>query len=195
MQTQSITVLLEAARRGENRATDDLFAAVYDELRKLARSNRRRWQGNHTINTTALIHEAYLKLSGQDKLDLQNRTHFYATASQAMRQILINYAERATAEKRGGKAADIPFDDAVAISESTAEELLQLTEHLAPLEKDSPRRCRVVECRVFGGMGVNETATALGISPATVKRDWQIASAMLRRNMVQADESDAPKNP
>lgn len=192
MQTQSITVLLEAARSGSNRATDELFAAVYDELRKLAHSNRRRWRGNETLNTTALIHEAYLKLSGQEKLELKNRTHFYATASRAMRQILINYAERATAEKRGGKAADIPLDDAVAISVSTAEELLQLTEHLAPLEEDSPRRCRVVECRVFGGMGVEETAAALGISPATVKRDWQIASALLRRNMCRSDDDEEP---
>lgn len=192
MQAESITVLLEAARRGESRATDELFSAVYDELRQLARSNRRRWRGNQTLNTTALIHEAFLKLSGQDKLDWQNRTHFYATASKAMRQILINYAERATAAKRGGKAIDISLDDATVISESTAEELLQLTEHLLPLEQESPRRCRIVECRVFGGMGVKETAAALGISPATVKREWQIAAATLRRNMQRESDTDAP---
>lgn len=188
MSMQSITVLLEAARVGDNAATDDLFAAVYEELRKLAHSNRRRWRGNETLNTTSLIHETYLKLSGQERLNLQNRTHFYATASRAMRQILINYAERASAEKRGGNVADIPLDDAVVISTSTAEELLQLTEHLIPLEQDNPRRCRVVECRVFGGMSVEETAAALQISPATVKRDWQIASALLKRNIAETGD-------
>lgn len=183
MQNQPITVLLEAARRGEDRAADHLFAAVYQELRKLARSNRRRWRGNDTLNTTALIHEAYLKLSAKDRLAMESRTHFYATAAKAMRQILINYAEKATADKRGGNMADLPFDDTKAMSESTAEDLLQLTQQLLPLEKQNPRWCRIVECRVFGGMTVNETASALGISEATVKRDWQIASALLRRNL------------
>ena len=192
MRTESITVLLEAARRGEDSATDALFSTVYDELRKLARSNRGRWVGNQTMNTTALIHEAYLKLAEKDGLNFQNRTHFYATASMAMRQILVNYAERANAAKRGGNVAIEPLDEATVISESMAEELLQLTEHLIPLEKDSPRRCRIVECRVFGGMGVDETAAALGISSATVKREWRIASAMLRRNMTR-DSGDVPE--
>ena len=188
MGSESITMLLDAARRGEGTATDELFAAVYEELRRLARSNRRRWRGNETLNTTALIHEAYLKMSGVEEPGWENRTHFYATASMAMRQILVNYAERANAAKRGGKAAPLPLDDVDAVSEATAEDLLLLTEHLIPLEKDNPRRCRIVECRVFGGLGVKETAAALGISPATVKREWQIASATLRRNM----KRDAP---
>lgn len=190
MRSESITVLLSAARDGRDGASDRLFTAVYDELRALARSNRRRWHGNETMNTTALIHEAFLKLSGSENLDWQNRTHFYATASKAMRQILISYATRANAAKRGGKAADLSADDLPLMSQSTAEDLLLLTQLLEPLEADSPRRCRVVECRVFGGMGVRETATALGISPATVKRDWQIASAWLRLQMQES--SDAP---
>lgn len=191
MGSESITVLLEAARRGEEGANNDLFAAVYSDLREIAHSNRRRWRGNETLNTTALIHEAFLRLSGREKLDWQNRAHFYATASKAMRQILFNYAEKAGAKKRGGGEARIPFDDARLISDSTAEELLQITEYMQILEQDSPRRCRIVECRVFGGMDVKETALALGISPATVKREWRIASALLRRN-IQASEQDAP---
>lgn len=190
MGSESITVLLSAARDGREGAGERLFTAVYDELRVLARSNRRRWRGNETMNTTALIHEAFLKLSGSEKLDWKNRTHFYATASKAMRQILINYATHANAAKRGGKAPDLPADEVPLISQSTAEDLLLLTQLLEPLEKDSPRRCRVVECRVFGGMGVEETAAALGISPSTVKREWQIASAWLRLQM-QAD-GDGP---
>ncbi|MEM8814259.1 MAG: ECF-type sigma factor [Pseudomonadota bacterium] len=193
MKEESITVLLDAARRGEQDAADDLFAAVYDELRKLARANRRRWRGNETLNTTALIHEVYLKIAGQQSLDWQNRTHFYATAAQAMRQVLINYAERARADKRGGGVAPVTVTDSNAMSASTAEELLLLTEHLAPLEEDNPRRCRIVECRVFGGMTIKETALALGISEATVKREWQIAAAMLRRNMAETDDEDAPE--
>lgn len=191
MGSDSITVLLAAARDGRDGAGDRLFAAVYDELRLLARSNRRNWRGNETMNTTALIHEAFLKLSGSEKLDWQNRTHFYATASKAMRQILINYAARANAAKRGGNVADLPADDVPLISQSTAEDLLLLTQLLEPLEEDSPRRCRIVECRVFGGMNVKETAAALGISPATVKREWQIASAWLRMRMEEnGDDPD-----
>jgi len=193
MPSESITVLLDAARKGEQQASDELFAAVYDELRKVARANRRRWLGNETLNTTALIHEAYLKITGQENVDWKSRTHFYATAAKAMRQVLINYAERASADKRGGGTTDTPLDKAVVMSESTAEELLLLTEHLAPLEADSPRRCRIVECRVFGGMTVEETALALNISPATVKREWQIAAATLRRNL-QKDKEDAPES-
>ncbi len=192
--SDAITVLLDAARRGEQHAADDLFAAVYDELHKLARANRRRWRGNETMNTTALIHEVYLKISGQQKLDWENRTHFYATAAQAMRQVLINYAERARAGKRGGGVPNAPLDGVAAMSESTAEELLLLTEQLAPLEQENPRRCRVVECRVLAGMTVQETAAALGISPATVKREWQIAAAMLRRSMDGPTGESAPES-
>lgn len=188
MQDRSITVLLDAARQGGEVEASDLFAAVYDELRKLARSNRRRWCGNETLNTTALIHESFLKLAGGDAVDWHNRTHFYATASRAMRHILINYAKKASAEKRGGGQASIPLNEDLPVSESTVEELLNLTDCLSQLEDDSPRRCRIVECRVFGGLSVKETAAALDISTATVKRDWQIAAATLRRSMLEGGE-------
>ena len=194
MREQPITKLLDAVRAGEDAAADTLFSAVYAELRRLARSHRRKWHGNRTMNTTALISEAYLKLAGNNRPSWQNRTHFYATASRAMRQILINYAEKATALKRGGAADDLPLDEVAVMSESTAEDLLSLTQCLSQLEEDSPRRCRIVECRVFGGMNVAETAEALAISPATVKREWKIAAAVLKRTMVQGVLSDTPDN-
>lgn len=185
MQARSITVLLDAARQGGDAEANDLFAAVYDELRSLARFNRRRWRGNETLNTTALIHESFIKLAGGDAVNWQNRTHFYATASRAMRHILINYAEKASAAKRGDGRPAMPLSDEIPVSEATVEDLINLTDCMQLLEAENPRRCRIVECRVFGGMSVEETAAALEISPATVKRDWQIAAATLRRNMVE----------
>ncbi|MEZ5459289.1 MAG: ECF-type sigma factor [Steroidobacteraceae bacterium] len=193
MHEEPITRLLEAARRGNAGASNDLFSAVYEELRGLARSHRRRWRGNETLGTTALIHEAYLRLAGRERLDWQNRTHFYATASKAMRQVLINYAERANADKRGGRVDRIEVEEATPRSEEAIEELLSLTQQLEALEAQSPRRCRIVECRVLGGMDVEETAAALGISAATVKRDWKIAAAFLRRGM--QDDAGAPVEP
>lgn len=189
-----ITVLLDAARGGDQTAMDRLFAAVYGELKKLARSQRRRWQGNDTLNTTALIHEVFIKLSGGEKQSFANRVHFYATASKAMRQILINYAQRQSAAKRGGDAVQVELREAHLATQTTVEELLRLHELLTPLESDSPRRCRVVECRVFGGMSVEETAEALGISPATVKRDWQVASARLFRDLRQGADEGEPSD-
>jgi len=175
----SITELLIATRSGNPQATEKLFAIVYSELKTIARSQRRRWVGNHTINTTALIHEAYLKLSEGAAAGFANRTHFYATASKAMRQILVNYAEQQSAAKRGGDQVQVPLEDAEFVTGTTAEELLDLERLLRKLDEEDPRRCRIVECRVFGGMTIEETADALDISPATVKREWQVVSARL----------------
>lgn len=183
MPSESITRLLDAARRGDLDATDVLFTAVYAELRTLARSHRRRWRGNQTMNTTALIHEVFLKVAGEKAMSFENRTHFYATASQAMRQVLVNYAEKQGATKRGGDALRITLDEATLASQVSPDELLDLHRVLGRLESDNPRRGRIVECRVFGGMTIDEVADALGISPATVKREWQVASAQLYREM------------
>jgi RNA polymerase sigma factor (TIGR02999 family) len=180
---ESITTLLDASRRGEADATDRLFAAVYAELRAIARSQRRRWIGNETINTTALIHEAFIKLAVPEPADFANRTHFYATASRAMRQILVNYSEQQHAGKRGGDRVQVPLEEAEFVSTTTADELLDLEALLLKLEGENPRHCRIVECRVFGGMTIEETAEALGVSPATVKREWQVASARLYRDL------------
>jgi RNA polymerase sigma factor (TIGR02999 family) len=180
---ESITALLSATRDGDTQATEKLFAAVYSQLRVIARSQRHRWVGNYTINTTALIHEAYLRLAGSDSLDFQNRTHFFATAAKAMRQILVNYAEQQCAAKRGGNAVQVPLEEAEIVTAASAEELLDVERVLKRLEAENPRRCQIVECRIFAGMTVEETAEALAISPATVKREWQVASAVLYRDL------------
>lgn len=188
MTEESITVLLDRARAGETAAAADLFTAVYDELRHVARAQRRRWQGNDTLNTTALIHEAYLRLARQESVSFSNRTHFFATAAQAMRHVLINYAERRSAAKRGGSATHVTLEDDSLVAEATFDELLALDELLTQLELEDARRARIVECRVFGGMTVDEVAEVLGISSATVKREWRIASARLYQRL----RSDTP---
>lgn len=185
-----ITGILRAARDGDREAVDGLFRNLYDELRAVARQQRGRWEGDHTLNTTALIHEAYLKLVDQEKADWRDRAHFYATAATAMRHILVNYAERRHAAKRGGGQPQIPLSavaDALGgpnpVPAETAAEVLALHDALQRLERMSERQCRVVECRFFAGLPIPETAAALGVSPATVKRDWAAASAWLYREL------------
>jgi len=163
---------------------DQLFELVYGELRRLARSRRRNWVGDYTLNTTALIHEAYLKLVGGGEAHWQNRSHFYGVAATAMRHILVNYAERARAEKRGGSEAErVELDEQQLVSPDSIEEVLAVHEALARLEKLSERQAKVVECRFFGGLEVTETAEALGVGTATVKRDWKVACAWLLREL------------
>lgn len=186
-----ITMMLDAARDGNEEATEQLFIAVYNELKRVAGSHRRRWKGNETLNTTALVHEAFIKLSGPDEQSFANRTHFYATASKAMRHILVNYAERQSAAKRGGDAVQVPFEDRYFVAESSVDEVLGLHELLALLEKENSRQCQVVECRIFGGMTIEETAEALQISTATVARDWQSASAWLYSELARRGEDSS----
>ncbi|HSK21223.1 MAG TPA: ECF-type sigma factor [Longimicrobiales bacterium] len=188
MTGESITVLLDRARAGEANAADNLFTAVYDELRHVAHAQRRRWQGDDTLNTTALIHEAYIRLAGRESISFINRTHFFATAAQAMRQVLINYAERRSAAKRGGGATHVTLEEDSLVAEATFDELLALDELLTQLEVEDARRARIVECRVFGGMTVDEVAQALDLSAATVKREWRIASTRLYQRL----RSDIP---
>ena len=183
MRGRTITDLIEAVQLGEADAHRELFATAYQELHRLAHAQRRRWRGAETLTTTALIHEAYIKLVPERGAKWQNRSHFFATASRAMRHILVNYAERDAAAKRGAQARRVPLEDVALISESLADDLLELAAQLDRLEGDNARRCRVVECRVFGGLTVEETADALGISSATVKREWQIACATLKQRM------------
>ena len=190
MDDTPITLLLDAARDGDAAATESLFNAVYAELKLLARSNRRRWRGNETMNTTALIHEVYLKLAGAAP-GFENRVHFYATASRAMRQVLVNYAKRQSAHKRGSDALRVTLDEAVIATQASADELLHVHQLLSELAQNHPRRARIVECRVFGGMTVDEVASALSLSPATVKREWRIATADLYRALQEADDAPA----
>lgn len=179
----SVTALLEVAQAGDARAMHQLFTLVYDELHRLARSHRRRWSGDDTMNTTALLHEAFIKLTAGATPRFENRHHFFATASKAMRQVLVNYAEARHAAKRGSGAQHVPLDEDALVADDTIDELLDLDRALHALEARSPRQARVVECRVFGGLSVDETAEVLAISPATVKREWQVASAALFQSL------------
>lgn len=184
--------LLEELRAGDPDALDELFPLVYREIKELARRQRRRWQGDYTLNTTALVHEAYLKLVGQERVEVENRAHFRALAARAMRHILCDYARERSARKRGGDLCRLTLDELTALPAANLTEdrslaLLSLDHALQRLEARDPRQARVVECRFFGGLTVAETASALGISPRTVKRDWAVAQAWLHREMTSAD--------
>lgn len=183
LEPDDITRLLGAAQRGNPQAMDEVFVSVYPKLRAMAQSRRRGWRGNFTMNTTALIHEAYVKVAGQGGGDYQNRGHFFAVAAKAMRQVLINYAEKQSAKKRGGGAAQVTLYEKDAVHEEALDEILALEAALKKLEALSERQARVVECLFFAGLGVEETAEALEISPATVKRDWSAARAWLYREI------------
>ncbi len=178
-----ITKLLQLASDGDRKASDALFSSVYKELQTIARAQRRRWRGNETLNTTALIHEAYLKLANGSIADYKNRSHFFATASKAMRQVLMNYAERVSAAKRGGGAMRVTLSGNLPVTDDTVDELLAINELLVEIEKTNERHSQLFECRVFGGMTTEETAAALDVSPATVKRDWALLSAWVYREM------------
>ena len=184
---ESVTQLLVAAREGNKNALNDLFPLVYEELRKLAHENRQGWYGDYTLNSTALVHEAYLKLADQSQLDLNSRAHFFAVAAKAMRHILINYAEARRTKKRGGDVEKLSLEeekamleDVVVMSDDQADEIVALGEALKKLEATHPRQAQIVDCKFFGRMTNKETAGVLGISEATVKRDWLIAQAWLR---------------
>ena len=161
----------------------DLFAAVYAELRRVAHRHLGGEQTGHTLSTTGLVHEAYLELARLDRIRWAGRAYVLAAASQAMRRILIDYAVARRAQKRGGGVVAEPLDDAVAMAVARGDELLALDEALDRLAAVDARCARVVECRFYGGMSIEETAEALETSPATVKRDWVMARAYLNREL------------
>lgn len=187
----SVTLLLDEVRRGNPNAPGQLFTVVYDKLREVARGQRRRQATTETLNTTALVNEAFLKLFGSGNRDFKDRSHFMAVAATAMRQILIGHARRNVALKRGGGQVAASFEEIEAalgheasiVPPPTDDALLALDRALDRLHTQSARQSRIVECRFFGGMSIEETAEALDISPATVKRDWSIAQAWLHREM------------
>ncbi|ARA94175.1 MAG: sigma-70 family RNA polymerase sigma factor [Bacteroidetes bacterium] len=182
---EHVTRLLKDVHAGDREAIDRLLPLVYDELRDLARQQRYRWQGKPALNTTALVHEAYLRLAGGAAIDWQNRRHFFRIAVKAMRYILLDYARAMQREKRGGGRVPVDLDEAHLVSEEEADELIALNAALERLEAVHPRQSQIVECRFFGGMTVDETAAVLGISPATVKRGWNVARAWLYREIRQ----------
>jgi len=161
----------------------DLFSAVYHELRRVAHRHLRGERTGHTLGTTGLVHEAYLELARLDRIRWLGRAYVLAAASQAMRRILVDYALARRAQKRGGGVVAEPLDDAVAMAVERGDELLALDEALERLAAMNERCARVVECRFYGGMSVEETAEALGTSPATIKRDWTMARAYLNREL------------
>lgn len=185
-----ITGLLVQLRDGDESALDRVFPLVYEELRRVAHLQRRRQARHDTMNTTALVHEAYIRLVGNEAHGFNSRAHFLAIAATAMRQILIDYARRRAAAKRGGGGADLSFDAIEAavdsetgFSENRALALLALNKALLRLQQHDERQSRIVECRIFGGMSIEETAEALAISVSTVKREWAEAQAWLYREL------------
>jgi RNA polymerase sigma factor (TIGR02999 family) len=184
-----VTILLKKLTAGDNDASSELMAAVYNELRRLAASYMRRERPDHTLQATALVHEAYLKLVNQRTVDWQNRAHFYGVAAQLMRRILVDHARGRLRDKRGGGQKMVSLDEPLLADERQAGALLELDEALQRLAKLDPRQSRVVELRFFGGLTVEETAEVMGVSPKTVKRDWAVARAWLYGN-VKADNAD-----
>ena len=178
-----ITRLLEAAGGGDQHAIDNLLPLIYDEVRRLAQAQLRSERPSHTLNATALVHEAYLKLIVQDRVSWQNRAHFFAIAAQAMRRILVDYARGRLAQKRGGGAAIVTLNDEIIATDSRAEDIAALDDALERLRRLDERQCRIVELRFFSGLTEKEVGSALGISEATVKRDWRMARAWLGREL------------
>lgn len=180
-----VTQLLVQMEPGDTEAMHELLPLVYDELRRLAQHLLRDERANHTLNATALVHEAYVKLVDQDRADWQCRAQFFAVAAQAMRRILTSYARARNAQKRGGGAPKLSLDAARVVPDERVEEVLAIDDALDRLAELDERQARVVECRYFGGLTIDETARALGVSPATVKRDWNMARLWLKRAMTE----------
>ena len=178
-----VTALLAQVGSRGPAAIDRLMSILYDELRRIASRQLRKERPDHTLETTALVHEAYVKLVGLDRISWQNRAHFLAVASQAMRRVLVDHAVSRRAQKRGGVRRKVPLDDVAPGHAQPVETLVALDTALHRLEQIDPRLSRVVECRYFGGMSVEEAAEALQVSPATIKRDWSVARAWLNREL------------
>lgn len=186
-ETETVARLLADLDGGRAAAFDELFALVYEELRALAHGQRRRFSGHETMNTTALVHEVYLKLGSTPNASWNSKAHFLAVAARAIRQILLNYARAQSAQKRGGDWSRTTFDSsAIAVPDVAAERaaaLIALDAALERLTLTSERLGRIVECRFFGGMSIEQTAAALSVSPATVTRGWATAQAWLYREL------------
>lgn len=179
-----VTKLLELWSNGNEEALNELMPLVYQELRRMAKRYMNNQPSGHTLQTTALIHEAYLKLADESgKKCWQNRAHFFAVAAQAMRHILVDHARSHQTEKRGGKTQIISLEDAIVISNERASEVIALDNALQNLSNLDERKGRVVELRYFGGLSVEETAEVLKISPQTVMRDWRFAKTWLLREL------------
>jgi RNA polymerase sigma factor (TIGR02999 family) len=191
MSEGDITRLIAQVRRGNDRASDELFQRVYRELRQLAGRYMRHERSDHTLQPTALVHEAYLRLVDQQDLSFENRAHFFGVAARVMRRVLIDHARAHRAEKRGGDDVKVPLEDAPAMALSDPEHLLEIDQALERLAELDARQARIVELRFYGGLSVEETAGILGVAPRTIDRDWRIARGWLRRQLSGATPEDA----
>jgi RNA polymerase sigma factor (TIGR02999 family) len=180
---KEISLILKDWSGGKRESADKLLSLVYDELRRIARQYLRKERADHTLQPTALVHEAYMKLIDISDVSWQDRAHFFAVASNVMRHILVDHARARAAEKRGGERERIALEDAVNLSDKADVDLLALDEAMRQLAEFDAQQSKIVELRFFGGLTIEETAHVIGISPATVKREWTMAKAWLFRRM------------
>jgi RNA polymerase sigma factor (TIGR02999 family) len=180
---QDVTQLLVAWGNGNQAARDELMPLVYEELRHLAHRYMGRERAGHTLQTSALVNEAYLRLIDQKEVHWQNRAHFFGIAAQMMRRILVDYARKRRFGKRGGDGQTVPLEEAMMVSESRVAGVVALDDALKSLSELDGRKSQIVELRFFGGLSIEETAEVLNVSPGTVMRDWTLAKAWLRREM------------
>jgi RNA polymerase sigma factor (TIGR02999 family) len=180
---RQVTQLLQGWREGDSKALDELLPLVYKELRRLAHFQLQKERADHTLQSSALVHEAYLRLAGASPPRWENRAHFFAIAGQLMRQILVDYARQHRAAKRGGSVCKVSLQDAMIASRETDVDVLALDDALQTLTKIDPRQGRVVELRFFAGLSVEEISVVLDVGSATVQRDWTAARAWLYREM------------
>jgi RNA polymerase sigma-70 factor (ECF subfamily) len=183
---KQVTQLLVAWGNGDEAARDELMPLVYDELHRLAHRYMNRERPGHTLQTSALVNEAFVRLVDQRDVHWQNRAHFFGLAAQMMRRILVDYARNRRYAKRGGGARQVSLDEAMIVSEERTAEVVALDDALKGLAEIDPRKSQIVELRFFGGLSIDETAEVLKISPGTVMRDWTLAKAWLRKQMVSA---------
>ena len=174
-----VTQLLLDWSKGDGAAFDELVPLVHSELRRLARRYMRRERAGHTLQTTALVNEAYLRLINQGQVEWQNRAHFFAIAARVMRRILVDYARTRGYSKRGGNAVHVSFDEAAVVSPDARADIVAIDQALSDLAAVDPRKSRIVELRFFGGLNIEETAEVMSISPTTVQREWRSAKAWL----------------
>ena len=187
---QGVTQLLVAWSDGDAAARDELMPLVYEELRRLAHRYMGRERIGHTLQTSGLVNEAYLRLIDQSQVHWQNRAHFFGIAAQMMRRILVDYARNRRYAKRGGGTPALVLDEALIVSDERSAEVVAVHEALEQLAKFDPRKGQIVELRFFGGLSIEETAEILSVSPGTVMRDWTLAKAWLRREM-SSEASDS----
>jgi RNA polymerase sigma factor (TIGR02999 family) len=182
-QPKDVTTLLMEWSGGNSQAFNELMPMVYDQLRQLAARELRRERPNHTLHSTALVHEAYLKLIDQRRVQWKDREHFFAVASQAIRRILVTYARSRHASKRGGGATMLAFDESIALPDRKDVDLVALDDALESLSRLDAQQGRIIELRFFGGLSIDGTARTMGISTSTVARDWNVARAWLFREL------------